>query len=213
MFWFGFLVDVHFIGFGFTVGLGFLAGGVVGWFLILLTCGLEPLLLDSLASLCNVVDIACCLFLNMLFSALSSSYFTRRTPLGKAGQLTFPLDLHELGLVLYCGRIISSFSGRGMTPPLLMRLGVGGSDDGGSPDEQVGPLDPLLGGRGVLASEGFSSRTFEDGGSTMFSWDFSGVIGGEGEVIEQNLEVMGGGGHIICTVILCLGLVIFLATF
>ena len=168
MFWFGFLVNVDFIGFGFTVVVGFLAGGVVGCFFILLTCGLEPLLLDSLASLCNVVDIACCLFLNMLFSALSSSYFTRRTPLGKAGQLTFPLDLHELGLVLYCGRIISSFSGRGMTPPLLMRLGGGGGDDGGSPDEQAGPQEPLLGGRGSWPVRSFHQELLRMGGLQCF---------------------------------------------
>ena len=151
MFWVGFLVEVGFIGFGFTVAAGFLAGGVVGWFLLVLTCWFEPVLMVSLASFRNVVVVACRLFLNMLNNSLSSSHFTRRTALGKAGQLTFPLDLREFGSVSTFGRIISFFSGRGVTPPLLMRPGGGGW----SPDEQAGPLDPLLGGWGVLASEKF----------------------------------------------------------
>ena len=99
MFWVGFLVEVGFIGFGFTVAAGFLAGGVVGWFLLVLTCWFEPVLMVSLASFRNVVVVSCRLFLNILYNSMSSSHFTRRTALGKAGQLTFPLDLREFGSV------------------------------------------------------------------------------------------------------------------
>ena len=99
MVWLVFLQFNILAGVGFVVEVGLWGCVVVGLLIIVLTFASALLLFGSPVVSLNVVFSARRLFLKILSSSLSSSFFTLSLALGKLGQLIFPPDFLNVGSV------------------------------------------------------------------------------------------------------------------